>query len=51
MRKFIFVVSAIVFSFVLGRLTAQDLMIRVDPDKVVPLMDEAASRVYLANRK
>ena len=26
------------------------VMIRVDPDKVVPLMDEAASRAYLANR-
>ena len=24
------------------------LMVRVDPDKVVPLMDEAASRAYLA---
>jgi quercetin dioxygenase-like cupin family protein len=23
------------------------LMIRIDPDKVVPLMDEAASRAYL----
>ena len=27
------------------------LMVRVDPDKVVPLMDEAASRVYLAERQ
>lgn len=26
------------------------LMLRVDPDKVVPLMDEAASRAYLAER-
>ena len=26
------------------------LMIRVDPDKVVPLMDEAASRAYLDDR-
>ena len=26
------------------------LMVRVDPDKVVPLMDEAASREYLAAR-
>lgn len=26
------------------------LMIRVDPDKVVPLMDEAASRAYLNDR-
>ena len=27
------------------------LMVRVDPDKVVPLMDEAASRAYLAERQ
>ena len=27
------------------------LMVRVDPDKVVPLMDEAASRAYLAERR
>ena len=27
------------------------IMIRVDPDKVVPLMDEAASKQYLATRK
>ena len=27
------------------------LMMRVDPDKVVPLMDEAASRAYLAERE
>jgi mannose-6-phosphate isomerase-like protein (cupin superfamily) len=26
------------------------IMIRVDPDKVVPLMDEAASKAYLAKR-
>ena len=26
------------------------LMVRVDPDKVVPLMDDAASRAYLAER-
>ena len=26
------------------------LMVRVDPDKVVPLMDEAASEAYLAER-
>jgi mannose-6-phosphate isomerase-like protein (cupin superfamily) len=26
------------------------LMVRVDPDKVVPLMDETASRAYLAER-
>ena len=27
------------------------LMVRVDPDKVVPLMDETASRAYLAERE
>ena len=27
------------------------LMVRVDPDKVVPLMDEAPSRAYLAERQ
>ena len=27
------------------------LMVRIDPDKVVPLMDEAASRAYLAERQ
>ena len=27
------------------------LMVRVDPDKVVPLMDEAASPAYLAERR
>ncbi len=27
------------------------LMVRVDPDKVVPLMDEAASRAYLAQER
>jgi hypothetical protein len=27
------------------------LMVRVDPDKVVPLMDEAASRVYLEQNR
>jgi len=27
------------------------LMLRVDPDKVVPLMDEAASLAYLAERE
>ena len=27
------------------------LMVRVDPDKVVPLMDDAASRAYLAERR
>jgi hypothetical protein len=27
------------------------LMVRIDPDKVVPLMDEAASRAYLAERR
>ncbi len=26
------------------------LMVRIDPDKVVPLMDEAAARAYLAER-
>jgi hypothetical protein len=26
------------------------VMIRIDPDKVVPLMDEADSREYLKNR-
>lgn len=26
------------------------LMVRIDPDKVVPLMDESASRAYLAER-
>ncbi len=27
------------------------LMVRIDPDKVVPLMDEAAARAYLAERR
>ena len=27
------------------------LMVRVDPDKVVPLMDEEASHAYLEERK
>ena len=27
------------------------LMVRVDPDKVVPLMDEAASKAYLAGKR
>ena len=27
------------------------LMIRIDPDNVVPLMDAIASRVYLAERR
>ncbi len=27
------------------------LMVRIDPDKVVPLMDEAASQAYLAERQ
>ena len=27
------------------------LMIRVDPDKIVPLMDEAAARAYRAARR
>lgn len=27
------------------------LMVRVDPDKVVPLMDEAASKAYLADKR
>ena len=27
------------------------LMVRIDPDKVVPLMDEAAARSYLAERR
>jgi len=27
------------------------LTVRVDPDKVVPLMDEATSRAYLAERQ
>ena len=27
------------------------LMVRVDPDKVVPLMDEASARAYLAERR
>jgi mannose-6-phosphate isomerase-like protein (cupin superfamily) len=27
------------------------IMVRVDPDKVVPLMDEAASKAYLAKQK
>lgn len=27
------------------------LMVRVDPDKVVPLMDDAASKVYLAGKR
>ena len=27
------------------------MMVRVDPDKVVPLMDDAASRAYLAERR
>jgi quercetin dioxygenase-like cupin family protein len=26
------------------------LMVRIDPDKVVPLMDEAASQAYLTER-
>jgi quercetin dioxygenase-like cupin family protein len=27
------------------------LMVRIDPDKVVPLMDESASRRYLENAR
>jgi hypothetical protein len=27
------------------------LMVRIDPDKVVPLMDEAASRAYLERNR
>ena len=27
------------------------VMVRIDPDKVVPLMDDAASRAYLAERQ